>query len=159
VPFVAEPPLALPAPEFPEIEDPKKRAYLVGYIGGRTLDAAAAAAGVSLRTGWNWRHSQDDPAFLAAWRQADALHGERMESVAWGRGMNGWDEPVYQGGKLVGTKRLYSDTLLIFSLKGAMPQKYRERFEHSGPRGGPIPIAQAGRLNLYIPDNGRSVNP
>jgi hypothetical protein len=29
--------------------------------------------------------------------------------------------------------------MLIFMLKGAKPEKYRERFEHSGPSGGPIP--------------------
>lgn len=34
----------------------------------------------------------------------------------------------------------YSDTLLIFQLKGAKPEKYRERIEHSGPDGGPIQI-------------------
>ena len=34
----------------------------------------------------------------------------------------------------------YSDTLLIFLLKGLRPQKYRERYEHTGANGGPIAI-------------------
>jgi hypothetical protein len=37
----------------------------------------------------------------------------------------------------------YSDTLLIFLLKGIRPEKYRERFEHSGPEGGPIEFSDA----------------
>lgn len=149
-------PVQLPAPEFPDVTDAQKRAYLVGYIRGGTKTSAAAAAKVSLRTGWNWRHDASDPAFLAAFRQADGIRGERMEDEAWRRGHDGWEEPVYQGGQLVGTLHKHSDTLLIFSMKGEMPGKYRERVEHSGPKGGPIPIAQVGRLNLYLPDNGRS---
>jgi hypothetical protein len=33
---------------------------------------------------------------------------------------------VFQGGKQVGTVRKYSDTLLMFLLKGIRPQKWRE---------------------------------
>ena len=41
---------------------------------------------------------------------------------------------VYHMGEVVGTEREYSDTLLIFLLKGAMPEKYHEnvKLEHDG---------------------------
>ena len=58
-----------------------------------------------------------------------------------GRGFEGGEEPVYQGGKLVGTKRRFSDNLAMFRLKGEMPNKYREVHEHTGAGGGPIQLA------------------
>lgn len=52
-----------------------------------------------------------------------------------------------------------SDTLMIFLLRAHRPEKYRERFEHSGPGGGPIPVrgsfdwaAYAQRLAGPVPD-------
>jgi hypothetical protein len=41
---------------------------------------------------------------------------------------------VYQGGKQVGFVQDYSDTLLIFMLKGRRPQKFRDNthVEHGG---------------------------
>jgi hypothetical protein len=42
------------------------------------------------------------------------------------RGVTGYDKPVYQQGRLVGTVREYSDTLLIFALKARAPDRYRE---------------------------------
>lgn len=70
------------------------------------------------------------------------------EAEAWKRATDGTVEDVYgalgnnQGTGVVGQKRVKSDTMLIFMLKGAAPEKYRERFEHSGPAGGPIQIAE-----------------
>jgi hypothetical protein len=46
--------------------------------------------------------------------------------------------------------REYSDTLLMFLLKGLLPERYRDRVkaEISGPAGGPIPIEQHGLTKL-----------
>ena len=42
----------------------------------------------------------------------------------------------------------YSDTLLIFLLKGLRPEKYRERFEHSGTGpGGAIRVTYDASMN------------
>ena len=45
------------------------------------------------------------------------------------RAIEGVDKPVFHNGKVVGSIREYSDTLLIFALKGSMPSKYRERID------------------------------
>jgi hypothetical protein len=39
---------------------------------------------------------------------------------------------VFYQGQQFATVRKYSDTLLIFLLKGRKPERYRERVEHSG---------------------------
>jgi hypothetical protein len=153
--FSSAPAVTVPPPTFPEIADPPKRAYLAQYaLTGRFTDAAAAA-GVSLRTGWNWRNDPEDAAFREALRVAQGLAGDRLEAEIARRAIDGVEEPVYQGGRLIGTVRRFSDTLLIFAAKGALPAKYRERVEHSGPKGGPIPLDHSGTVKFYLPDNGR----
>ena len=55
------------------------------------------------------------------------------------RGLHGYEEPVFQGGKMVGKIRRYSDRLLEILAKAHRP-KFREnqRVEVSGPGGGPV---------------------
>ena len=43
------------------------------------------------------------------------------------RSIEGVEEPVYQGGELVGYKRKYSDTLLLGLLKSEDPDKYSDK--------------------------------
>jgi len=49
--------------------------------------------------------------------------------------VDGWEEPVFGSGGTgmgtveVGAIRKFDSTLLIFLLKGARPEKYRERFD------------------------------
>lgn len=106
-----------------------------------TVTAAAAGAGISRDTAYRWK--AEEPEFAAAWADAEEQAADDMEAEARRRAMAGVNEPVYQGGKKVGAVRRFSDTLLIFLLKGARPEKFRERVsaEHSGPGGGPIPVA------------------
>lgn len=55
-------------------------------------------------------------------------HGVRgWEDEAARRAFRGYDRPVYQQGMLVGKTKEYSDTLATFLLKGARPEKYREK--------------------------------
>jgi hypothetical protein len=64
-----------------------------------------------------------------------------LEDEAMGRAVEGVEKPISVNGELK-TIREYSDTLLIFLLKGAAPEKYRERYEHAlgASSGGPPKI-------------------
>lgn len=127
-------------PCFDEIRHPKKRAYLVALSASPSLNDAASAAGIDRTTGWLWRRDERDSAFQAALARARTLGLEAAVSEAWRRAIEGVEEPVYQGGRLVGTIMRKSDTMLIFMLKGEFPEKYRERYEHAGVNGGPIEL-------------------
>ncbi len=70
-----------------------------------------------------------DPEYVAAFATAREEAADRLEREAIRRAVDGAEKPVYQAGKLVGTIREYSDTLLIFTLKGLRPEKYRERYD------------------------------
>lgn len=118
----------------------KKNAFLAAYAELGTITHAAERVNVERRTVYRWRDK--DPTFAAALETASEVAAERLEQEARRRAVEGVEKPVYQGGKLVGSVREYSDTLLIFLLKGAMPDKYRDRVssEISGHGGGPLQV-------------------
>ncbi len=125
----------------------KKRAYLLAlsFCGNVTL--AAKAAGIDRATVYVWRNgkagrenSHGDEAFRSAEAMAKEMAADRLEEEAWRRAVEGVEEPVgFYKGEPGAYVRRYSDTLLIFLLKGLRPEKYRERYEHSGGDK-PIPV-------------------
>lgn len=121
------------------IRHAKKRAFLEAFATTGIIGAAAEAAGIHRSTHYDWLDT--DPDYATEFHHAELAAAEALETEARRRAVDGVDEPVFYEGQVVGTKRRYSDTLLIFMMKGAMPHKYRERFEHSGPDGGPIEVS------------------
>lgn len=104
------------------------------------VSRAAEVAGVSRVTVYRWRDR--NPAVAEAWDNIVIETTEQAEQELYRRAVEGVNKPVFQGGKLVGHIREFSDTCLIFLLKARKPQMYRERasVEHSGPNGGAIQI-------------------
>ncbi len=66
------------------------------------------------------------PSFASRWDEAVEEAVERMEEEAWRRGYDGYNDPVYYRGRLVGDIKRYSDKLLILLLKAHRPEKYRD---------------------------------
>ena len=117
----------------------KKRVVLLTeYAGTGSLRLACEKAGVHRSTHWSWIKA--DATYAADFADAREQAAERLEEEARRRAHDGVERPVYQGGHMVGTIREFSDLLLIFLLKGAKPETYRERhhLEHTGRAGGPI---------------------
>ena len=69
------------------------------------------------------RHPQG-ASFRKAWEAALALGVQRLEDVAMERAMYGVEVPVYSYGKLVGTRRVYNDALLMFLLRNRAPHRF-----------------------------------
>jgi len=115
-----------------EMQHNKKPAFLAAYAECGTITQAAEIAGIDRVTHYRWL--KDDPEYAKAFEEAHEKSVERLEQEARRRAVEGWEEPVFHKGKVVGKVRKYSDTLLIFLLKGAAPDKYRERVqtEHTG---------------------------
>lgn len=88
------------------------------------------------RQHYKYMHRDDEVGerYRQAFEDAMTEAAEHLEAEARRRAVEGVVKPVYYKGQEVGAVREYSDTLLIFLLKGAMPEKYRERYEahHSG---------------------------
>jgi hypothetical protein len=104
----------------------KKRRFLERYAETGSISMASQHAGVSRRTHLKWKAK--DKAFCAAHEEALSIAVELMEHEARERALKGRLEPVYYAGKPCGAIRRYSDTLLIFLLKAARPEKYRDNY-------------------------------
>jgi len=130
---------------------PKKALFLKFYAMMGNVSYASKKAKIGRVTVYQWLKKDDK--FVRAMQLAGEEAVEHMEQEAFRRAMQGVKEPLYfqgdrimemdAGGKMVPayvTK--YSDTLMIFLLKGHNPKKYRERgqIELVGSGGGPIKI-------------------
>jgi len=107
------------------IRTPEKEiAFLAALAATCNVTKACEASGVGRRTAYEWR--TNDPDFASRWEDAMRIGAEALEDEAKRRGFDGVDEPVFHLGVATATIRKYSDTLAIFLLKGALPEKYRE---------------------------------
>lgn len=99
------------------------------------ISESCRIASLPRTTAKEWRAK--DEAFRQAWDEALEVAIDGLELEARRRAVDGVLEPVYQGGKKVGTIRRYSDRMLEILLKGHRPEKYRERFDAPPPP--PVP--------------------
>lgn len=97
---------------------------------------AAEVAGINRLT--VWRRRKDDPEFAAACEEAIEMAADKLEAEARRRAVEGVEEPVYQGGQFIGTRTVYSDSLLALLLKGRRKKVFAERVETTGADGGPV---------------------
>ncbi len=106
-------------------------AFLAALKETGNITAAAKAASIARRSHYEWLA---DPDYAGRYREAMDVAIDALEQEARRRAVDGSPEPVFFQGKPVGAIRKYSDTLLIFLLKGHRPEKYRDRYEikHAG---------------------------
>jgi hypothetical protein len=118
-----------------------------------TVSHASRIAGVSNRHAH--RQREKDPRFAQAWIEAERRFTDRAERELFRRAIDGVEEPIYQGGKLVGTKLVYSDSLLLAVVKARKPDLYRERSTVEHALAGPVVDAQRQRAILADPEAAR----
>lgn len=108
------------------------------------VSEACRAAQVARQTAYNWREA--DKGFAAAWDAACDVAWDRAEREAYRRAVEGWDEPVYQGGVQVGVVRRYSDTMLQATLKAKRAKEWRESMKHDVELSGDIRLSMKSIL-------------
>ncbi|MEL1250504.1 hypothetical protein [Aurantiacibacter gilvus] len=96
-----------------------------------SVRAAANSVGMTPESAYHLRRHPDAATFRKAWEAALDLGVQRIEDVAMDRALNGIEVPVYSYGKLVGTRTIYNDRLLMFMLRNRAPK----RFAEGGARG------------------------
>ncbi len=110
-----------------------QRAALSAYAQTGNLRLALEAAKVGRRTHYDWL--RDDPEYAAAFERAREEAADRLEEEAVRRAIQGvrrkrftarGDPVIDPETKQQYEELVYSDTLLIFLLKGLRPEKFRE---------------------------------
>jgi hypothetical protein len=109
----------------------RQRGFIEALADYGSVRAAANSVGLAAEGAYRLRRQPGAEEFAAAW-EAALDHGvRRVEDVAMDRALNGVEVPVYSYGKLVGTRTVYNDRLLMFMLRNRAP----ERFCADGARG------------------------
>ncbi len=126
-----------------------KKGFLAAYERTGGVYLACKAIDICYATFFQWK--KRDPEFLSNFESARERIGELLEQEARRRAFEGVVRPVFQGGKKVGTVREYSDQVLMFLLKGAKPEVYREncKIQMDGN------LRHSGAVQIYLPSNGR----
>jgi hypothetical protein len=118
----------------------EKRAYQKFFrLLAQTGNATKSARKAGLPQTRVWKYRNESEAFRAKWVDALRLYRQglvmRAERELEHRGIHGWNEPVYQGGKLVGHKRKKSDACLLETLRANAPKRYaRSRADTPAPQ-------------------------
>lgn len=94
---------------------------------------ACEAAGIDRCTAYRARKKDAD--FARSWREALDEGMDTVELEAFRRGVAGVDEPLVHAGRVVGTRRAYSDGLLVLVLEARRPEVYARRVEVTSPDG------------------------
>lgn len=102
-----------------------RQAFLEALAAGFSATHASERAGRARARFYELR--QADPDFARLWRDAEAAGTDRLEDEARRRALEGWDEPVYQQGVLVGSVRKYDSRLLERLLIARRPEKFGPR--------------------------------
>ena len=125
---------------YKKIRSPKKRAFLAALAHTGNVTEAADIAHISRSAHYQWLEA--DPVYAAAYEDAMEQAAQRLEAEARRRAVDGVEEPVFYQGKQCGVIKRYSDALLMFLLKGTMPDKYKERTstELTGAGGKPLTV-------------------
>jgi hypothetical protein len=115
---------------FPAISHPKKRAVLAAYAQTGILTKSCASANTDHKLHYYWLRT--DPAYVQAFTAAQAMVGDMLEGEAIRRAT---------------LETHASDTLLIFLLKGAKPEKYRENVKIDHQVSGEVTLTWSDRLS------------
>src|SRR5215475_8918063 len=110
---------------FNEIQHPKKVAFLTAFAACGQLGASAKCASIDRTMVWHWR--QDDPVFAEAFERAKHMAAYTLRDEMVRRAL-GWNETRLDENGIEHTVRKHSDTLLIFALKGLLPEEFRESY-------------------------------
>ncbi|MBU0669396.1 MAG: hypothetical protein KKG32_04915 [Alphaproteobacteria bacterium] len=142
-----EPPDAAPAPLAPQCQRgtlpaftpvPRRKqrsngwtpavqcAFIEALADTGSVSSACRAVGRADHGAYLLRRHPEAESFRAAWAAALDLGVQRIEDVAMERALHGVEVPVYSYGKLVGSRTVHNDRLLMFLLRNRAPERFSE---------------------------------
>jgi hypothetical protein len=102
----------------------KKRLFLKALSETGNVSEAARKARIARSHAYQIR--RQDSAFAEAWDDALDSAVDLLEAEARNRAVDGIEQPRFHQGKICGTVRKYSDSLLMFLLRAHRPETFRE---------------------------------
>ena len=103
-----------------------QRAFIEALADTGSVKAACRMVRRSTHGAYHLRRQPGAEEFAAAWEAAVDLGMRRIEDTAMDRALNGVEVPVYSYGKLVGSRTVHNDRLLMFMLRNRAPERFAE---------------------------------
>lgn len=103
----------------------RRAAFLEALSETGNVSAAARAAGASRSRAYALKAA--DPEFATEWSDALETAIDALDAEARRRALEGVEVPHFHQGRIAGTVRKYSDSLLMFLLRAHRPDRYRDR--------------------------------
>lgn len=126
----------------------KQDLFCEGYIHKGTLTGAAKYAKIAVSNHFRWLDV--DPDYPKRFEVAKLTAQELLVEEGRRRALEGVEEPTgWYRGEPGGFVKRYSDSLLIFLIKGAFPDIYKDRHEHTGKNGGPIEVQSTVTIEQF----------
>lgn len=111
----------------------RQRAFIAALADCGSVRRAAHAVNMTPESAYQLRRHAKAASFRQAWEAALALGVQRLEDVAMDRALNGTEVPVYSYGKLVGTRIVHNDRLVMFLLRNRAGKRFRADARHDAP--------------------------
>lgn len=102
--------------------------FLEAFAQCGNITESARLVGLERSSHYKWL--ANDPDYPAKFKDAFEQACDKLEHEAWRRGVEGWDEPVFQGGQEVGVIRRYDSGLLKALLRAHLPNRYGQEVKH-----------------------------
>jgi hypothetical protein len=104
----------------------RQRGFIEALAETGSVKRAAHAVNMTPEGAYLLRRHPQGHEFRSAWEAALALGVQRLEDLAMDRALNGVEVPVYSYGKLIGSRMVYNDRLLMFLLRNRASQRFAE---------------------------------
>jgi uncharacterized protein YbaA (DUF1428 family) len=108
-----------------------KQRFIAEFVKHGFVARACRDAKVARQTYYSWMRT--DPQFAQDVADAVEDRNDAIREELYRRGVEGWDEPVYQGGRRVGDITKYSDSVLL-KIASARLEEYRSLTEKYAPK-------------------------
>ncbi|MBB4860111.1 hypothetical protein HNO88_003452 [Novosphingobium chloroacetimidivorans] len=102
----------------------RQRGFIEALADTGSVKHAAHAVNMTPEGAYLLRRHPEATSFRRAWEAALSLGVQRLEDVAMERALHGVEQPVYSYGKLIGTRRVVNDALLMFLLRNRAPHRF-----------------------------------
>lgn len=102
----------------------RQRGFIDALADTGSVKAAAHRVNMTPEGAYLLRRHPDGASFRKAWEAALALGIQQLEDIAMERAHHGTEVPVYSYGKLIGSRVVHNDRLLMFLLRNRAPTRF-----------------------------------
>jgi hypothetical protein len=125
----------------------RQRQFIEALADCGSVKAAAHRVGMAPEGAYALRRHPQAKSFRKAWEAALAHGVTRLEDIALERALHGTEVPVYSYGKLVGSRTVHNDRLLMFILRNRAPTRFAADGRAAARRSSINDPAEANRLS------------